>query len=184
MHPTQDNSDFGHLMVSHRCNMTPVYILVGVAVVCLLAGTMAVWLGYSRYHAPPSILDEMSFGRSARKSALTNGMIIGTLNVLVAMGCIPAALFQMSVRADLYERAVIVHRGRKNQVIRWEEISSVTLRREETQTFGANYRRHVVRFVVDITRAEGSVVELRGLKDIPTVAADVARHADVPLGRA
>lgn len=181
--PQPVHEQFGQLIASHRCNMTPVYVFGGVAVVCLLAGAMAFWLGYSRYHAPPSILDEMSFGESARKSALMNGSIIGAINSLIAVMCIPAAMFQMSVKTDLYERRLVVCRGRKRHAIPWAEVAEVNLRRDETVTFGSNSRRRVVRYVVDVKKQDGNVVELRGLRDMGQVALSIARMAGLEVGR-
>jgi len=183
-HSTEtETQDVGSLVESHRCNMTPVYVFAGLAVVCLVAGTLAFWLGYSKFHAPPSILDEMSFGDSSRKSALVNGSIIGAINLLIALACIAAAMFQMSVKADLHERGLVACRGRKRDVVPWGEVAEVNLRRDDTLTFGVHYRRRVVRFVVDVKKQDGSLIELRGLQNMGSVAASIATAAGVEVRR-
>jgi len=173
--------DLGDPTETYTANMKTFYILLAVAVICCLIGIISVWSGISRFNAPIGILDEMGFGKSARKNGLITSIIIASINLIVSGGCVAAALFQKSVRLEIYENGLVSQRGKKREAMLWKEIQQVKEHKFDSVTQGPNLRRRAIRFFVTIHTDDGREVLLRGIENVRAAGARVASRCGLEL---
>ena len=180
MHKEFDPNFLGRSVRVFRSNQTTVKVLYGTAVVCVLVIVTSCVMAYNRYTAPPSILDEMSFGASARRSAVFNACVISGFSLIVAIGCVGMAEFQKSVKLIIHQNGFLYVRGRQEQKVSWPDILLIHKRKDITRTYGANYNRRVVRWYIDVHRRHGDVVTIGALEDMHGAADELIRLAAPP----
>ncbi|MEP3480594.1 MAG: DUF6585 family protein [Fuerstiella sp.] len=173
----------GKPLKTYQPNMKTFYILMGVAVICCFIGVICVWSGINRFHAPPGILDEMSLGGASRKNSLTNRIVIATINVIMSIGCVAAAMFQKSVRLEIHEKGLVSRRGRLRESIRWNAIQSVQEHKFDSVTHGPDVRRRSIRYFVTIHTDDGNEILLRGIEDVRDAGVQIAQHCELELQR-
>ena len=163
---------------SYRCDKRGLYILIGVSAMCMVWSALAMWMAFDRYQAPPSALDEMGFGESARKDSLVVGGGIGLFNLIVSFGCAAAAWFQNSVRVDIYDDGFVSRRGSRTYEIVWGDVSSVNEHKFVSRPEG---RQKSVRYYVVVHTHSGEEILLRGIEHVRGVGERIARQAGVEL---
>lgn len=176
-------NDLGTHLQTFHANQVTFNVLVGVAVVCSFVATLALWMAVSRYNAPPSVLDEMGFGKSARSNGLVTGGVVALLNVLVAIGCVAAAWYQESVKAETYSNGLVSCRGKRIEHVKWTGIRHVVEHRFESVTHGKEHRRRSVRYYVNVHTVDDRVILLRGIENVRRAGELIAQQCDLELQR-
>ena len=176
--------ELGKPLKTYQPNMKTFYILSGAAVICCFIGVICIWSGVNRFYAPPSILDEMSLGGASRKNSLTNSIVIAAVNLIVSLGCVAAAIFQKSVRLEIYENGLVSRRGRKREAATWNAIQSVKEHKFDSVTHGPDIRRRTIRYFGTVHTDDGREILLRGIENVRDAAAQIAQLCGLELQRA
>ena len=175
-------SHFGSHITTFATNRVTYWILIGVAAICSFFAALTIWIAIGQYYAPPSALDEMSFGQTARRDGLITGGIIGGLNLFIAVGCIAAARYQNSVRAELFEHGLVSYRGKRVHQIAWRDVERVVEHRFESLTHTPSHRRRSVRFYVTVHGDDREIL-LRGIENVRRAGELIADRCGLSLQR-
>jgi len=175
--------ELGTLLKTYQPNMKTFYILTGVAVICCFVAVICIWSGFNRFYAPPSILDEMSLGGASRKSRQTNSMVIAAINVIVSLGCVAAAMFQKSVRLEIYKNGFVSQRGGNCESVNWNAIQSVKEHKFDSVTHGPDIRRRSIRYFCTVHTDDGREILLRGIENVRDAGTQIAQRCGLELQR-
>ena len=180
---TSASAELGNQVDTFRASAKPYYILLGVAGVCLLVSGLAIWHGLDRYYAPPGILDEMSFGASARTDTLVVGLLISVVNTLIALGCAAAAWFQRTVRLDVHQQGFVSRRGGRRLSAKWNDVKRVIEHKHKTRSSDGGISVRSTRYYVVVQTRDGREILLRGLDGVRRAGQLIATKAGVPVSR-